>query len=757
MKSIENHKEQKRIESWIIEDLNKSGLTLDNFYIEPLTSEIELKERLGFMSLPDKDKYWTKIIEIGGYWIPYSNIPDYYRLKLRKEIGDAKYLSRKSGGNQPYILDQLEENLSSYSPDKSVFITEGEKKAAKATIEGFSCIGLSGVFNFKEKDNDFLPKLANYIWKNRLVYIVFDSDITHKYEVRRAELKLAIELNNRKAKVYSVRLPSALNGDKNGLDDYLVQHGPEAFTCLINEAKPTIELQIDEGTDKELILDELPRLKDKIFKEQILKTLAKREGVKIELVKVEYQKHIPNKEGNDQSPQDIFTEVQLEKAKSLLRSPNILRDMVSFTERLGFIGEQINQMLLYLTFTSRLMTSSISAVIKGQSSSGKSHLVGTVLRLIPESDILNFSFVTSKALVHRQGDLSHKILYITEHSGSEGADYSIRTLLSEGEISIMLPIKNENTGNFETNEKRIPAHGLVFIQTTTKDRVHAENQTRVFDLYIDDSQTQTTNILRMQAEQLEPNNAKVLEEVKIWQAAQTLLKDYQVFIPYAKELAEHFPKDKPRARRDFPRFLSLIGVHTMLNQFQRVKGSDGRLIATIEDFEAILPLAETVLAQTLKELSPKQEETLNIMQRHFEDKEFSVKELSEKANNKVTYRTIQRYCEYFTKEGVLDWNGMKGAGSKYTITTPLSSFHNKNIFPTKLLKTLKNKYSIPNCHNLEQLTPFRTIIFNDDKWFLTLPNSDFTSNNSELYQFCLHNVNRATSNKVNDWLFSPRI
>jgi len=183
--------------TWMQKDLQKSGLSIENFTIEPLKGEAELRERLGFTSISG-----TPIATVGGYWISYPNVPDYYRLKLRDKIGDAKYLSRKGGGNHPYILKQLEETLSNYTPGKSVFITEGEKKAAKATLEGFPCIGLAGVFNFKDKDNDFLTELEHYVWKNKLVYIVFDSDITHKYEVRRAKLRLSIELSNKGAKVY---------------------------------------------------------------------------------------------------------------------------------------------------------------------------------------------------------------------------------------------------------------------------------------------------------------------------------------------------------------------------------------------------------------------------------------------------------------------------------------------------------------------------------------------------------------------------
>jgi hypothetical protein len=363
--------------------------------------------------------------------------------------------------------------------------------------------------------------------------------------------------------------------------------------------------------------------------------------------------------------------------------------MIAFNKRLGFTGEEINQKLLYLSFTSRIMDNSISTIVKGQSATGKSYLTGTVLKLFPKSDVMNFSFITGKALVHRQDDLSHKILYIAEHSGGEGAEYSVRTLLSEGEISIMLPVKNENTGHFETVEKRIPAKGLVFVETTTRDRIHYENQTRLFDLYVDESPEQTRRVLEAQATQVETDGPEVEDEVKAWRCAQTLLKHYRVHIPYASELATEFPKDKPRARRDYPKLLNLIRSHALLYQLQRKTDDKERLVATVEDFEAILPLAETALMQSMKDMPPKQEATLAAIKANFPDREFAIYEVCQ-IEGMPPYKTVKRYINDFIKDGIVEWNGQRGAGSRYTLTTSVSLCPNKGVFPPNLLASLKN-------------------------------------------------------------------
>src|SRR3990167_7750130 len=101
----------RNMDDWTLADLKKSGLTVNNFCTEPLTSEIELKDRLGFTHIGE-----VSIVEVGGYWIPYPKFSDYYRLKLKRPIdtkdGRAKYLSpgkKKGFGNKPYIPLVVEE------------------------------------------------------------------------------------------------------------------------------------------------------------------------------------------------------------------------------------------------------------------------------------------------------------------------------------------------------------------------------------------------------------------------------------------------------------------------------------------------------------------------------------------------------------------------------------------------------------------------------------------------------------------------
>src|ERR1035441_2495747 len=93
--------------------------------------------------------------------------------------------------------------------DKPIVITEGELKAACATKAGLPTIGLGGVWCFKAGTVGLhlLPQFKLFNWKQRMVYIVYDSDAASNHQVIKAENALARELCTLGAIPMVVRLP----------------------------------------------------------------------------------------------------------------------------------------------------------------------------------------------------------------------------------------------------------------------------------------------------------------------------------------------------------------------------------------------------------------------------------------------------------------------------------------------------------------------------------------------------------------------
>jgi AAA domain/Domain of unknown function (DUF3854) len=206
-------------------DLAKSGLTVETI----------LAAGIYTASGPEV----SAILRYGaGAGMVFPNGDGQARVKLHEAGPDGKkYRTPKDGKNRLYLPPPAllsRERL--HDATATVYITEGEKKTLRAVQEGLVCIGLAGVWSWRTRDGagrsvpiadlDLIP------WQGRNVVIVFDSDVVTNDKVRAAEQALAEELTARGATVAAIRLPAGPDGEKVGLDDYLVVHTVEAFCQL---------------------------------------------------------------------------------------------------------------------------------------------------------------------------------------------------------------------------------------------------------------------------------------------------------------------------------------------------------------------------------------------------------------------------------------------------------------------------------------------------------------------------------------------
>lgn len=206
------------------------------------------------------------------YWSPEGKPIAFcrYRYLERAEgfAGNAKkaqrYAQKPGTLNQVYLPPLLSKPWSAMLADPSVpvVITEGEFKAAKACAEGFPTVGLGGVRMFRAAKRDLpelLPGLQDIDWNGRDVTIMYDSDAATNPEVLKAELDLAKVLVARGAEVRIGALPPTKEGDKQGLDDFLVNEGAEALTTLLDSSDV---LRFDEGTKLWALNEEVIFIRD---------------------------------------------------------------------------------------------------------------------------------------------------------------------------------------------------------------------------------------------------------------------------------------------------------------------------------------------------------------------------------------------------------------------------------------------------------------------------------------------------------------
>jgi CRP-like cAMP-binding protein len=91
---------------------------------------------------------------------------------------------------------------------------------------------------------------------------------------------------------------------------------------------------------------------------------------------------------------------------------------------------------------------------------------------------------------------------------------------------------------------------------------------------------------------------------------------HRVEIPFAPALAERIPPVAVRLRRDFGQLLNLIRAHAILHQATRARDSAGRLLATLEDYEAVRELLAEILAEGVEAtVAPAIRETVEAISR----------------------------------------------------------------------------------------------------------------------------------------------
>jgi hypothetical protein len=363
---------------------------------------------------------------------------------------------------------------------------------------------------------------------------------------------------------------------------------------------------------------------------------TKDEEIDADLIKLEdlVKKQLEKEEHDKLSaPKQLYIMTEGEKndaIKFLESTPNLLYHVIDLTNRMGVMGEETLRLMVYLCYTSRILSEPLSMTVKGEASSGKSFSCTNVQRLIPEEGYHFITRATQNAFFHLPEDgMQHRIIYINELQGSESADYSIRTAQSEGDLILMMPIKDPATGEMETVTKRVKGP-VGFLITTTKSQMFDENETRNFSIFSDDSPQLTQAIGDITVRKAMGETFKIDEkELNLWKNIQRLLNpDFRVIIPYAKEVFSSFPDKPVRIRRDRERFRVLIEIVTMLHQFHRKqeKSKEGtiHLVSTLADYYVAKTVAESVLTYTIYEIGPSAEDlwkAINAMKNNLEQED----------------------------------------------------------------------------------------------------------------------------------------
>lgn len=135
---------------------------------------------------------------------------------------------------------------------RPVFITEGVKKgdslASHLVTLGYCVLDFpGGVWGFKDGEG-ISADLDGLAWRNREVFVVYDSDILTKEAVAKALTRLSTILGRKGARVSAVPLP-ARKGEKVGVDDFLAKYGTVDDLLHFAEMGKLLPLKVTDRAD----------------------------------------------------------------------------------------------------------------------------------------------------------------------------------------------------------------------------------------------------------------------------------------------------------------------------------------------------------------------------------------------------------------------------------------------------------------------------------------------------------------------------
>lgn len=356
---------------------------------------------------------------------------------------------------------------------------------------------------------------------------------------------------------------------------------------------------------------------------------------------------------------------------------NFLTNLKQNLSTHGYIGDTRLPLLAYLTIVSALRDDPVSLLIKGPASSGKSYALDCAKRYLPPVAYEQFEGMSERAILYLgdQIDLRHKTLIIQEAAGmsqGQGRVY-LRQLLTEGEIRYVT-VQNTEAGLVGTELPTVEGP-VGLIMTTTASTIHHEDESRMLSFHIDDCPERTRDILvaRTTRSVTEPTDSE-LEEFHL---AYLNLRDANVSasVPFETEIAIALPVSHPRILRDFPKVIALVETVALLHRDEREVDAQGRVVATLEDYEFVRELLDDTISQGLESSVPDGvrrvvEAVQALTNAETSDNDPFVQNTSVTQHQVAEYMrvnrsTVSRHVYYAINAGFLeDWNHGQGRSSQ---------------------------------------------------------------------------------------------
>jgi DNA primase len=256
-------------------------------------------------------------------------------------------------------------------------------------------------------------------------------------------------------------------------------------------------------------------------------------------------------------------------AQNLLDNPNLLTEIGELFKEIGLIDEEENGLLLFLIFLTRNFDNPLHALIHGSSGSGKTNLLKTIIKCVPDEQVHITTALTENVLFYPpyKDFWRHKILMLEDLDGSLSALYVLREFMSSGQVTKFTTEMDANTG--EHKQKQLIAQGPVcIVGATTKDKIYEDNSNRSYLIHVDETQAHQQNVMNYQNKIAAGLvDFKKIEKIQnLLKNAQRMLEPIEVRNPFQPDLV--LPSVIFKPLRTNTHYINLIKAITFLHQHQ---------------------------------------------------------------------------------------------------------------------------------------------------------------------------------------------
>lgn len=360
------------------------------------------------------------------------------------------------------------------------------------------------------------------------------------------------------------------------------------------------------------------------------------------------------------------------KCLDFLKSPGLVNRINELIGKSGITGEENNRMFLFIIATSHKMPDTLHALIQGSSGSGKTHLLSKIAELMPPERVVKFTRVTENSFYnYDEFFFRNKLICLEDIDGlKEEALFAWRELISNNQLSSSTSQKDEN-GNIRSAQ-RIVRGPMASICATTHGHIYEDNMSRLFIIAVDESKQQTERIMQYQSLSASGTIDRDEEErtKEFLQNCVRMLKPCKVVNPYANKIK--LPPQAHKIRRLHELFLAFVNQVTILNQYQRKRDNQNRLIAQPEDLKTAVKIMFESIFLKVDELDGSLRQFFESLKNYLEEKpnpqqyEFTQREIRHALN--ISKTQLHRYMnELIELEYLQQIGGYANKGFKYRV------------------------------------------------------------------------------------------